>query len=176
VNPVNTIPTFASVSLSKELFEYLVPSVSAYTGGLYRPTVRDLIAALDSDNSDQRQAARVGLSKQNQISALRTAVAAWDIQKSSYRQDLGLLVAWTEAIHEDHETGIRLLESLSAEQVTYMLALAGHPDLTMRVNATQLIGLLLEASGSPVGNCSPPRCGVRPERCGWGAHIVGLGR
>ena len=140
----------ALARLEGEVLEYLVPSVNAQNASPFHATIQDLIAALNSENSDQRQAARIGLSEQNGIAALRTMAAAWDITKSSYRLDLGLLVAWTEAIHtKDRGTAVRLLETLSAGQVAHLLVLAGHHDQTMRDNATALIALMLKATGSP---------------------------
>jgi hypothetical protein len=140
---------FANLDVGGYLWEYVLPRAIAQQNPAARPTVQELIAALDSDNSDQRESARFGLSRQNDIAAMRTMAGAWDVSKSSYRQDLGLLIAWTEGIKLDPGAAERLLETLAPVQAAHIVELTGHTDRTMRGNATQLTTLLLRARGAP---------------------------
>lgn len=142
-----------SVRMASVLAEYVIPGALAQDAGKTgQANIPELVSSLNSENIDQRQMARISLAKDTDIVALRIMTGLWDVNRSSYRQDIGLLTAWSDAIlYQDRGSAQRLIETLSSEQVRHIVALAGADDQTMRARATQLLALLLQAGGSPVG-------------------------
>jgi hypothetical protein len=111
------------------------------------PGVGDLIKALEAESSDVRAEARDQLSEYADPASLALMTSTWDIKKSSYRGDLGRLVAWTNAIRENRDTAALVSVALSPEQLAYVVQLTGHPDKTMRYNATEVVSWMLQSTG-----------------------------
>jgi hypothetical protein len=111
----------------------------------------DLLTALESESSDVRAAARDQLAKARDRSAYQTMTASWNVDRSSYRADLGRLVAWNSAIRQNREAAVPLSAALSPEQIAYLVRLTGHGDKTMRFNATEALSWLLQSTGWPSG-------------------------
>ncbi len=113
------------------------------------PSIPDLIKALEAESSDIRAGARDQLGRLRDPASLKLMTASWDIDKSSYRADLGRLVAWTNATRQDRDTAARIATSLSPEQLGYVVRLTGHADKTMRYNATEVLSWMLQSTGWP---------------------------
>ena len=113
------------------------------------PSVADLIRALEAESSEIRASARDDLAEARDAASLAQMTSSWSIDKSSYRGDLGRLVAWTNAIRDERETAVSLSAALSTEQLGYLVRLTGHADRTMRYNATELVSWMLQSTGWP---------------------------
>lgn len=113
------------------------------------PSLADLWQALEADSSDQRVAARLELSKRTDAEQITAMAQAWNIIKSSYRQDIGIVDVWNRAIKTKGDAvAVRIAHALGPSQVSYVLALTGYPDETMRANATRLVSSLIQATTS----------------------------
>src|SRR5262249_55518876 len=73
------------------------------------------------------------------------------VAKSSYRADLGRLVAWVLAIRRSLAAAAGLANALSLRQIGYVVSLTGYGDSTMRVNATEVLSWLLQSTGLLAG-------------------------
>lgn len=109
------------------------------------------IALLESDDGNQRDHAREQLALLRGATAYTAVTASWNIKESSYRADLGRLVAWSAAIDQNRATAVTLAEALSPAQVRYIVQLTGQGDITMRQFATEVLHRLLETTGWPSG-------------------------
>lgn len=107
-------------------------------------TIREILAELKSSDADTRLEARSVLSFQNDTISLKLVADSWNTQNSSYRDDLGRLVAWNSAIKQDMTTGGRLTDAMGEDRIRYVVALTGYPDQTMRSQATTLVARLLQ--------------------------------
>jgi hypothetical protein len=111
------------------------------------PGVSQLIQDLESDSTDVRASARDDLGDRTDASSLALMTSTWEIQKSSYRADLGRLVAWTNAIRDNRDAAPLIAGALSPDQLAYVVQLTGHPDKTMRYNATEVLSWMLQSTG-----------------------------
>ncbi|MGE3709467.1 MAG: HEAT repeat domain-containing protein [Hyphomicrobiaceae bacterium] len=108
-----------------------------------------LVAALRSDNLSERSAAREALSRLKTSDEFKELAEAWDIKKSDYRTDLGVLFSWVNAIRTDRAVAPKILTSLDPEQIEYVVGLTGYPDKTIRINATEALSWFLQSTGWP---------------------------
>jgi hypothetical protein len=108
-----------------------------------------LLDALESESSEVRASARDQLSLFTDQAAYHAMTATWDVTRSSYRADLGRLVAWVSAIRQNREMAVRVAMALKPDQLAYLVRLTGHGDRTMRYNATEVLSWLLQSTGWP---------------------------
>jgi hypothetical protein len=113
------------------------------------PKISELIRALESEDSDARVVARDELAKYGDLESLKEMTKDWDVRSSTYRGDLGRLVAWLSAIRRNRAVAVPLVMALTDEQVSYIVRLTGHDDRTMRLNATEILMWLLQVTGWP---------------------------
>lgn len=113
--------------------------------------ISDALARLDSDDASQRDDARTQLAGLTLPESYTAVARSWHIEDSSYRQDLGRLVAWSEAIKLDRKNAVYIAQSLSPEQLSYLVQLTGQGDITLRQQATEVLHRLLETTSWPSG-------------------------
>lgn len=116
------------------------------------PALAELFASLESDDPAEREAARVELSELEDPAAVAAIAQSWDVRRSSYRADLGRLVAWSGLIERDRALAVVITTSLSVDQLGYLARLTGQGDITLRRYATEVFHRLLETtswSGGP---------------------------
>lgn len=109
------------------------------------------VAILESDDGYLRDLARDQLASLRGAEAYEAVVGSWNISESSYRADLGRLVAWSSAIRQDRASAVTLAEALTADQLSYVVQLTGQGDITMRQYATEVLHRLLETTSWPNG-------------------------
>lgn len=126
-------------------------SISAYAGVDEAAIVQEAIPRLDSEDASQRDDARTQLAALEQPESYRAVASSWNIRESSYRQDLGRLIAWSSAIKRDRKTAVYIANSLSPEQLSYLAQLTGQGDITLRQSATEVLHRLLETTSWPSG-------------------------
>lgn len=114
------------------------------------------LALLESADGELRDQAREKLASLREADAYKAVVDSWNIFDSSYRADLGRLVAWSTAINQDRAMAVLLAEALSSDQLRYVVQLTGQGDITMRQLATNVLYRLLETTSWPSGP-SPER-------------------
>ena len=88
------------------------------------------------------------------LNSLQFLANSWNPRESSYREDLGFLVAWNSAIKTDKSVAPKLLDALDTDKTKYLLALSGYPDQTMRWQAGSLLVSLAQAPPSEQGQKS----------------------
>lgn len=113
--------------------------------------IPNAIALLESEDGNQRDYAREQLALLRGATAYTAVADSWNIKESSYRSDLGRLVAWSAAIDQNRATAVTLAEALSPAQLRYIVQLTGQGDITMRQFATEVLHRLLETTGWPNG-------------------------
>jgi hypothetical protein len=113
--------------------------------------VQDALGQLDSEDPAQRDDARTQLALLDQPQSYQAIAQSWNIQQSSYRQDLGRLVAWSSAIERDRKTAVYIADSLAPEQLAYLAQMTGQGDFTLRQYATEVLHRLLETTSWPAG-------------------------
>jgi hypothetical protein len=127
--------------------QVLVRSALADTPATPTPTIQELLSALEADNTEARGAARDQLSRLRDAGSYQAMTGSWNVSESSYRADLGRLVAWVSAIRQNREVAVRLAEALTADEIDYIVRLTGYPDKTVRFNATEITSWLLQSTG-----------------------------
>lgn len=126
------------------------------SGDAHGADIVKVIGELNSGDPNVRIWARKQLSSASDPSDFKELGDTWDVASSSYLDDLGRLVAWNNSAKTDAKAGTKILSTLDDEKLKYVLDLTGHPDLTMRTQATSLVGKLLLTSATP-GDATPDR-------------------
>lgn len=147
-------PTEPSVNDEVGFLDWL--SIAAHAQEGKDIDIRNAIDLLESDDGDERDSAREQLASLRGAEAYEVVVGSWDVDDSSYRADLGRLVAWSAAIGQDRATAVTLAEALSPVQLAYLVQLTGQGDITLRQFATEVLHRLLETTSWPNGP-SPAR-------------------
>lgn len=109
-------------------------------------SVENALMLLESESPQQRDAARDFLAKSAGPDDWAAMTQSWNIGQSSYRGDLGRLVAWVTAIRKDRRKAVEIGKSMTNDQFAYTLQLAGYGDSTMRSWATEFVSWQLQAS------------------------------
>jgi hypothetical protein len=127
------------------------PSISAHAQSGEAAALEQALPLLESEDASQRDFGRTLLASLNEPESYKAIARSWNIQKSSYRADLGRLVGWSSAIERDRRIAVFIAESLSPEQFGYLVQLTGQGDITMRQFATEVLHRLLETTSWPSG-------------------------
>lgn len=143
--------TVSYVGAGKEIGIASWLSLAANAQDMKSDEILRAIELLESDQSDQRYFAREQLGSLQEPNEFRIVTESWNVNESSYRADLGRLVAWSEAIFRDRAAAVTLAESLSSYQMEYLVQLTGQGDITMRQLATEVLHRLLETTSWPNG-------------------------
>lgn len=114
--------------------------------------LREAIRSLEAEDAAQRDFARAHIGTLKTAGEFQLVADSWDISSSTYRQDLGRLVGWSEAISRDRRNAVYIAQSLSKPEFQYLVQLTGQGDFTLRQFATEVLHRLLETtswSGAP---------------------------
>jgi hypothetical protein len=140
-------PTRASTQKGSSIFNFGLSSAFAQTPDSAQ--LDQLILDLNASDSDARASARHDLSLFSDKESLRRTTESWNTMESSYRDDLGRLVAWNWAIKNNKTTASNLVDVLGRDKTNYLIALSGYPDQTMRSQANSLLrSLMVETAPS----------------------------
>ncbi|MEM8811894.1 MAG: hypothetical protein AAGF59_04690 [Pseudomonadota bacterium] len=150
MNVLTCRPSESGPDISREVgfLDWLSPPAHAQANPA---DIRKLIRDLESADGYRRDVARDKLAGLRGAEAYRAVTGSWTIANSSYRADLGRLVAWSSAIDRQRANAVTLAEALSRPQIHYLVQLTGHGDITMRQFATEILHRLLETTGWPNG-------------------------
>ncbi len=132
-------------------------SIAAFAQPRAIGDIAKIIGLLESEDGDQRDRARDQLASLRGADAYKTMAESWTIETSSYRADLGRLVAWSTAIDQNKETAVALAAALTPAQLRYLVQLTGQGDITLRQVATEVLHQLLESTGWPSGPSAEDR-------------------
>lgn len=127
----------------------LIPSAHAQQPKAF--DLQSVTRSLEAEDPGQRDFGRsqIGsIAAENEFAAL---AADWNVATSSYRNDLGHLVGYSTAIDQDRQRAVYIANSLSTEQLRYLVQLTGQGDFTLRQFATEVLHRLLETTGWPSG-------------------------
>jgi hypothetical protein len=142
-----SVPDWFSV---RKAFAQAQQDSKSNTSDAARKDLTTTLGGLNSEDPNVRIWARTQLSNTSNKDDFKLVVDTWNVGESSYRDDLGRLVAWNTSIKKDPATGTTLLSVLGSDKtddkIKYVIGLTGYPDLTMRSQATTLVGQLLLAS------------------------------
>jgi hypothetical protein len=136
-------------SLSDRLLGAVLAPASA--GGL-NSDIDSYLSGLPSETSETRDWARKSLAQLSSQDDWNHVASTWNIREANYRQDLGRLVGWVTAVNNDRANAVRIVESLSPEQMKYIVDLTGSNDSTMRNWSTEFLSWALQATGWPSGS------------------------
>ena len=138
------------------LLDFLsVPAMAGDLSSTGPEAISKSIELLDSEDASLRNLARQQLGKATDPAEYQIIAKTWDITKSTYREDLGRLIAWSAAIGRDRANAVRIAESLSPAQLEYLVQLTGQSDYTTRQISTELLHRLLETTSWPAGPSKP---------------------
>ena len=122
--------------------------------------IKSILEGLNSEDSDVRIESRIQLSQRTSWADLAITESNWNIVSGSYRDDLGRLIAWNDAVKRDQSAGSRLIRTLGKDKIEHVIYLTGHQDITMRIAATAFLSkLLADAAGIEWINSGPQTYG-----------------
>ena len=122
--------------------------------------IKAILEGLNSDDSNVRIGSRIQLSQRTSWADLAITESNWNIVSGSYRDDLGRLIAWNDAVKRDQSAGSRLIRTLGKDKIEHVIYLTGHQDITMRIAATAFLSkLLADTAGIEWINSGPKTYG-----------------
>lgn len=105
-----------------------------------------IINGLSAPELQTQVAARNALQQIRGLPNYRDLLQRWNVKRSTYSLDIGLLQGWIGGIHQNREEAGALGNSLSVGQMYYVTQLAGHPDSAIRKSAVEILAWLLQST------------------------------
>jgi hypothetical protein len=105
-----------------------------------------LFDQLASQDLDEVFKARDEIASMRDQARIRDLANAWS-PGARMRLDANLVTAWVSAIRRNRAVAVPIAAGLDERKLSHIVNLMGHPDLSVRVNASELMAWLLQTTG-----------------------------